>query len=259
MRVLITNDDGINAKGIQDLAKEIAKKHEVIIVAPREQKSASSHSITINEPIRVREEKIEGLDCKAYSVVGTPADCTQLGVSLLGKNIDLVISGINRGLNGGTDILYSGTVSAAIEGAIYNIPSIAVSMEVDWEKEDADYTKAAMWTSKIVDSACKSCLRKNVVLNLNIPNVAEEDIKGLKVCKLGKSTYQTEYILVEEKDDRVYTIKGTRNKIEEEDSDLYYISQGYVTLTPLHFDFTDFNLLKEVEEQFSHYYEKTNL
>lgn len=256
MRVLITNDDGINARGIQALAKEISKRHEVIIVAPREQKSASSHSITIHEPIRVRQEKIEGLDCKAYSVVGTPADCTQLGVSLLGENIDLVLSGINRGINCGTDILYSGTVSAAIEGAIYDIPSIAVSMEVDWEKEDEDYTKAAKWASKIVESACKSCLRKNVVLNLNIPNVNEEAIKGLKICKLGKSTYQTEYILVEEKDDKVYTIKGIRNKIEEEDSDLYYISQGYVTLTPLHFDFTHFNLLKEVEEQFAHYYEK---
>lgn len=250
MKVLITNDDGINARGIQTLAKEIAKKHEVVIVAPREQKSASSHSITIHEPIRVRQEKVEGLDCKAYSVVGTPADCTQIGVSLLNEKIDLVISGINRGLNAGTDILYSGTVSAAIEGAIYDIPSIAVSMEVDWEKEDEDYTKAAKWAIKIIESACQSYLRKNVVLNVNIPNVKEEEIKGLKVCRLGKSTYQTEYVLIEEKDDKVYTIKGTRNKIEEEDSDLYYISQKYVTLTPLHFDFTHFDVLDEVEKQF---------
>ncbi len=251
MRILITNDDGIHARGIQVLAKEMAKKHEVLIVAPREQKSASSHSISIHEPIRVREEKLEALQCKAYSVVGTPADCTQLGVSLLGENIDLVLSGINRGLNCGTDILYSGTVSAAIEGAIYNIPSIAVSMEVDWEKEDEEYEKAARWTSKIVESAYHSHLRKNVVLNLNIPCIEENAIKGLKVCRLGKSTYQTEYILVEEKDDKVYTIKGTRNKIEEEDSDLYYLSQGYVTLTPLHFDFTDFSLLEEVDNHFN--------
>ncbi len=251
MRVLITNDDGIHARGIQALAKEISKNHEVIIVAPREQKSASSHSISIHEPIRVKEEKLEGLPVKAYSVVGTPADCTQLGVSLLGKDIDLVLSGINRGINCGTDILYSGTVSAAIEGAIYNIPSIAVSMEVDWEKEDEDYEKAAKWAGRIIESAYQSCKRKTVVLNLNIPHVDERAIKGLKVCKLGKSTYQTEYVLIEEKDDKVYTIKGTRNKIEEEDSDLYYISQGYVTLTPLHFDFTHFELLEEVEAHFN--------
>ena len=251
MRVLITNDDGIDARGIQTLAREVAKKHEVIMVAPREQKSASSHSITIHEPIKVREEKIEGLDCKAYSVVGTPADCTQIGVSLLAENIDLVISGINRGLNAGTDILYSGTVSAAIEGAIYNIPSIAVSMEVNWEKEDEDYQKAAKWAVKIIDYAYESCLKKNIVLNINIPNIEEDKIKGVKVCRLGKSTYQTEYVLIEEKEDKVYTIKGTRNKIEEEDSDLYYLSEGYVTLTPLQFDFTHFNQLKEVESRMS--------
>jgi 5'-nucleotidase len=251
MRVLITNDDGIGARGIQALAKEIGKKHEVLIVAPREQKSASSHSISIHEPIRVREEKIEGLDLRAYSVVGTPADCTQLGVSLLGEQIDLVISGINRGLNCGTDILYSGTVSAAIEGAIYNIPSIAMSMEVEWEKEDENYEKAAKWASKIVESAYHNGLRKNVVLNVNVPHLEEEAIKGLKVCRLGKSTYQTEYVLLEEKEDKVYTIRGTRNKIEEEDSDLYYISQGFVTVTPLHFDFTHFELLQEVEKHFT--------
>ncbi|MDF2878637.1 MAG: surE [Clostridia bacterium] len=253
MRILITNDDGIYARGIQVLAKEIAQKHEVIIVAPREQKSASSHSISIHEPIRVREEKLDGLQCKAYSVVGTPADCTQMGVSLLAGQVDLVLSGINRGLNCGTDILYSGTVSAAIEGAIYNIPSIAVSMEVDWEKEDETYEKAARWASRVIDTAvAQNYLRKNIVLNLNIPHVPEDKVKGVKVCKLGKSTYQTEYVLVEEHDDKVYTIKGTRNKIEEEDSDLYYISQGYVTLTPLHFDFTDFKMMNQAEEYFDY-------
>lgn len=251
MKVLITNDDGINARGIRALAEEIAKKHEVLIVAPREQKSASSHSITIHEPIRVRQEKIEGMNLRAFSVVGTPADCTQIGVSLLSEQIDLVISGINRGLNCGTDILYSGTVSAAVEAALYNIPAIAVSMEVDWEKEDEDYNKAAKWASRIVEASYQGELRKNVVLNLNIPHLKEEEIKGLKVCRLGKSTYQTEYVLLEEKEDKVYTMRGTRNKIEEEDSDLYYISQGYVTLTPLHYDFTHFNLLEEVSKHFN--------
>lgn len=249
MKVLITNDDGITARGIITLAKEIAKKHEVIVVAPREQKSASSHSISIHNPIKIREEKIdEGF--KAYSLVGTPADCTQAGLSLLGKDIDLVISGINRGLNCGTDILYSGTVSAAVEGAIYSVPSIAISMEVDWEREDEDYTKAAKWISKVVDMAENRYLRNDVVLNVNVPNVNEEDIKGIKVCKLGKSTYKTDYVLVEENEDMIYVTKGVRNKISEDDSDLYFLAQGYVTLTPLHFDFTNFKILDEVKNIF---------
>lgn len=249
MKVLITNDDGINARGILALAKEISKKHEVTVVAPRDQKSASSHSISIHNPIRIREEKLDE-SFKAYSLVGTPADCTQAGLSLLCKDIDLVISGINRGLNCGTDVLYSGTVSAAVEGAIYNVPSIAISMEVDWERYDEDYTKAAKWISKVVDIAENNYLRNDVVLNVNVPNLNEEEIKGIKVCKLGKSTYNNSYVLLEEDDDMVYEIKGTRNHICEDDSDLYFLSEGYVTLTPLHFDFTNFKIMDEVKEIF---------
>ena len=249
MKILITNDDGINARGIIALAKEISKKHEIIVVAPREQKSASSHSISIHNPIKIREEKLDE-NFKAYSLVGIPADCTQAGLSLLGGDIDIVISGINRGLNCGTDILYSGTVSAAVAGAIYSVPSIAISMDVDWSKEDEDYSKAAKWISKILDVAEKDYLKENVVLNVNVPNINEEDIKGLKVCRLGKSTYKTNYILVEENEDKVYVTKGTRNDILEDDSDLYFLSQGYVTLTPLHFDFTNFKILDEVKDIF---------
>jgi len=173
MKILIVNDDGINARGIYDLAKEISRKHEVTVVAPREQKSASSHSISIHNPIKIRKENLDK-DFEAYSLVGTPADCTQAGLSLLCENVDLVISGINRGLNCGTDILYSGTVSAAIEGSIYNVPAIAFSMEVDWERCDEDYTVAAKIASKIIDKAEEKYLRNNLVLNVNIPKVKEE-------------------------------------------------------------------------------------
>lgn len=247
MKILITNDDGIKAPGIIALAKEISKNHEVIVVAPREQKSAASHSISIHNPIKIREEKIDGVDCKVYSVVGTPADCTQAGLSLLCENVDLVISGINRGLNCGTDILYSGTVSAAVEGAIYGVPSIAMSMEVDWERFDEDYEKAAKWASRILDTVEGEYLRKDVVINVNVPNLYENEIKGVKVCRIGKSTYKTQYILIEENEDKVYKTAGTRNEIEEDDSDIYYLSKGHVTVTPLHFDFTNFKILDEVK------------
>jgi len=249
MKILITNDDGINAKGIYALAKEISKKHKVTIVAPREQKSASSHSITIHDPIKIRKEEIiNGIE--SYSVVGTPADCTQVGLSLLGKDFDLVISGINRGMNCGTDILYSGTVSAAIEACIYNLPAIAMSMEVDWLKYDEDYTEAAKWASRILDIVEEKYLKKNVVLNVNVPYIPKEEIKGIKVCKLGKSTYRTEYVLVEENEDKVYEIRSNKNQVIEEDSDIFYINDGFVTITPLQYDFTNFNLIDTFKEIF---------
>jgi len=248
MNILITNDDGINAPGIIALAKEISNEHKVIVVAPREQKSASSHSISIHNPIRIKEELIEGLECKAYSVVGTPADCTQVGLSFLEEDIDLVISGINKGPNVGTDILYSGTVSAAIEGAIYGIPSIAVSMDVNYEKDNEDYSKAVKWAIKVLNIAKEKHMKSDVVLNLNIPNLDERDIRGIKVCKIGKSTYRTEYILLEsDEDGDLYTTKGRRNDIDKGETDLYYLSKGYVTLTPLHFDFTNFDILEKVK------------
>lgn len=251
MNILITNDDGINAPGIISLAKEISKEHNVIIVAPREQRSASSHSITLHKPIRIKEEFIEGLNCKAYSVVGTPADCTQVGVAFLEEKIDIVISGINYGLNIGIDILYSGTVSAAIEGAIYGIPSIAVSMDLSKDNKEENYSKAISWVMKVLNIAKEKYLKNDVVLNLNIPDLNAQEAKGIKVCKIGKTTYKNDYILLESNnDDNAYKIKGTRNDIEKDETDLYYLSQGYITLTPLHFDFTNFDILDEVEEIF---------
>ncbi|OOM10713.1 5'/3'-nucleotidase SurE [Clostridium saccharobutylicum] len=251
MNILITNDDGINAPGIISLAKEVSKEHNVIIVAPREQKSASSHSISIHNPIKIKEESIDGLDCKAYSVLGTPADCTQIGLSFLQDDIDIVISGINKGPNLGIDILYSGTVSAAVEGAIYGVPSIAVSMDVNYEKDDEDYSKAVKWLMKVLNVAKEKYLKSDVVLNVNIPDLKDDDIKGIKVCKIGKATYNNEYVLVESNDeDKSYKLKGTRNNIEKDETDLYYLSKGYVTLTPLHFDFTNFSILEDVKKIF---------
>ena len=135
MKILLTNDDGIMAEGIQTLAKELEKEHEVIIVAPDIQKSAQSHAITLFKPLVIKTVKLEGIKGKAYSVNGTPADCVRAGIeALTDKPIDLVFSGINIGLNSGMDILYSGTVSAAIEASIYNMPSIAVSTEYTNQK-----------------------------------------------------------------------------------------------------------------------------
>lgn len=251
MKILIANDDGIKARGIYDLAKELSKEHEVVVVAPREERSASSHSITLFRPISIKEEKLEGLNCKAYSISGTPADCVRVGIDRLAKNVDMVVSGINRGFNLGTDVIYSGTVSAAMEAAIYDLPSIAISQEVDWDRHDEDYTVAAKYVSYILKIAEKNYLKPNVVLNINIPNRSKEEIKGVKVCSIGKNTYTHEYIKIEgEEYPETYKIAGIRNQREETLDDITYIEKGYITLTPLHYDLTNFKLLEETKEIF---------
>lgn len=251
MKVLIANDDGINSRGVYALAKELTKEHEVIVVAPREERSASSHSITLFKPISIKEEKLNGLDCKAYSISGTPADCVRIGLDRLAKDVDIVISGINRGINLGTDVIYSGTVSAAMEAAIYDLPSIAISKEVDWDRNDEDYTIAAEYAAHILKVAEEKYLRPNVVLNINIPNKPKNEIKGTKVCPIGKNTYTHEYIKIEgEEYPETYRISGVRNQREESFDDISYVEKGYITLTPLHYDLTNFKLLKEAEEIF---------
>ena len=170
MNILITNDDGIWADGIIELGKEISKYHNVYIVAPDSQRSATGHAITIHDPILVNEEFVDD-NIKAFSISGTPADCVKIGIEALLKdiNIDLVLSGINNGPNLGTDVIYSGTVSAAIEGFIQNKPSIAFSLnEFNVPKEE--YAKASKYASEIVNSIeDKLDLLDDCILNVNIP------------------------------------------------------------------------------------------
>lgn len=243
MKILITNDDGINASGLKILANEISKNHEVIIVAPREQQSAASHSLSINHPIRVKKEQIDNLKCKAYSVLGTPADCVLVAFNLLKEKVDIVISGINKGLNIGIDTLYSGTVSAAMEASIHKVPSIAISLDWNDTSTDKNYLIAAKWVEKVITLTKDHCLHDKTLLNVNVPNIPEDKIKGLQLCDVGDTTYNTEFIYVEGHDDKVFKLDGKKKKVKDTVSDNYFISQGYVTLTPLQFNFTDYNLL----------------
>jgi len=250
MRLLLTNDDGISAKGIYVLAKELEKDHEVIIIAPDKERSACGHSITLTRPLVVIETKIEGLKSKAFSVSGTPADCVKIGINkLIDGKIDMVISGINKGLNLGTDVLYSGTVSAAIEACIYKIPAMAVSMEIKGNIES--YDMAAKYASKILFKAKDNNIESNIVLNINVPLLNEIEIKGIKVCKIGSRLYNNSYIESTGKNDETqYEIKGILKDIHEEDSDTIYFKEGYVTVTPLHYDLTNFKILNDVSKWF---------
>lgn len=246
MRILITNDDGIMAEGIHVLAKELEKDHEIIIVAPESQRSAQSHAITLHTPLVVKEVKIDGIKSMAYSISGTPADCVRAGLeTIVGDNIDLVISGINMGLNAGMDILYSGTVSAAIEANIYNKPSIAVSAE--WINGKSNYEIAASYVKEILTKSKDKLLDSKIVLNLNTPYRDKNEVKGLKVCKIGGVIYDYYFMEENENGEKLLKLKGRKETPFEEGTDRYYLFNGYATLTPLHYELTNTRLLKEVE------------
>lgn len=246
MRILLTNDDGIFAKGIQTLAKELEKYHEVIIVAPNTQRSASSHSITITNPLIIKEEKLEGIKSKAFSVSGTPADCTRVGLMKLVENeVDLVISGTNEGYNLGTDVIYSGTVSAAVEAAILKVPSVAFSCD----GKDESYDLAAKIAIDIAEKAKE--FKNDIVLNVNIPPIDENIKNEIKVCRIGERNYKNIFIEnLNEDGTKSIEIKGILEDNDIEETDVYNIKKGYITLTPLHYDLTNFNILEDVKKMF---------
>ncbi len=247
MRILLVNDDGIYSRGIHILAKTLEKDHEIIIVAPKEQRSAQSQAITIEKDIIVKEVKLKGIKSKAYSVSGTPVDCVRIALDkLIETPVDLVISGINMGLNAGMDILYSGTVSAAIEANMYNLPAMALSAELIDDK--IDYNLAAKYGKYILEKSKENFIKNNIILSVNTPYLESEEIKGIKVCKIGGVIY--DYYIMEDngnKEEKILKLEGRKDVEFEEDTDRFYLSQGYVTITPLHYDLTNFNLLKEVK------------
>ncbi|WP_163192828.1 5'/3'-nucleotidase SurE [Clostridium thermarum] len=255
LHILLVNDDGINAPGIYALGKEFHQCYDVTMVAPSEQRSASGHSITISRPLTVIRHHFDDLNIKAYSVDGTPADCVRLALDqLVDKRVDMVVSGINRGFNLGMDVLYSGTVSAAVEAAIYKLPSIAVSTE-QFDKVE-EYAAAAHYAHRVLKKAVEKGMKNDVVLNLNVPPMKAEEIKGIKVCRMGNMVYGNYFVERKnfegkaDEDHRIYDIKGNIFEPEAEDMDTFYIKQGYATVTPLHYDLTNFKIIQEVDGWF---------
>lgn len=250
MRILITNDDGINAEGIYVLHKAMAQLGEVFIVAPDRERSASGHAITVHHPLRVEKAKMEFAQ-KAWMVDGTPSDCVKIAVNaLLDAPPDLVVSGINRGPNLGSDVLYSGTVSAAIEGVILGLPSIAVSLAA---YENTDYTFAAEFTKRIAILLQTKKMPENTLLNINIPNLPREDLAGVAITKLGERKYEN--IFEARKDPRgrtYYWLAGDVLDCQchlpgEIDCDVAAIRNNMVSITPIHFDLTNYQLLDELK------------
>lgn len=248
MNILITNDDGIYADGIIELSKEISKIANVYVVAPDSQRSATGHSITIHSPIMVNEAYIAD-NIKSYCISGTPADCVKVGIEALFKdvNFDLVLSGINNGPNLGTDVIYSGTVSAAIEGLILNKPSIAVSYN-EFSVKSEVYKDAAKYIVNLVENLKdKLHLLNDCILNVNIPNT---EIKGFKITKLGERKYDN---VMEERvspfGQKYFWIGGTiRNIDQDEDSDITCVDEGYISITPVNIEMTNLNKFEKLKE-----------
>ncbi|GAA0726280.1 5'/3'-nucleotidase SurE [Clostridium malenominatum] len=254
MRLLLANDDGIDSIALQILARELQKEHEVLVVAPSSQRSAASHSITIHNSLIVKEVTLPGIVSKAYSVDGTPADCVRIALDkLISSPVDMVISGTNIGANLGRDILYSGTVSAAVEAAINKIPSIAVSCEINFGEpiNEEHFLTAAKYVSKVIEIAKSNLISNDMVLNVNVPAIEEKQIKGIQVSPMGGDMYNFFYNKTLKEDGTLeFSLSGKHNEDIIENTDVYYIKNGYVTITPLHYDFTNFRILNEVKGWF---------
>ncbi|HOJ37913.1 MAG TPA: 5'/3'-nucleotidase SurE [Ignavibacteriales bacterium] len=249
LKILVTNDDGITAPGIYALAKELQKIADVTVVAPLTEQSAVGHAITMKNPLRLKDIIINN-EFFGYAFDGTPADCVKMGIrNILKEKPDLVISGINNGANTAINIIYSGTVSGAREAAIMDVPSIAVSVT---SHEPKTYDIAAQIAAEYAIKVFKNPLPNGTLLNINVPNCSKEEIKGHIVTKQGKSKWDDEY---EERIDpmgkKYYWLKGDWIELDNSiDYDHFATQQNYVSLTPIHFDLTDYENLTFVKKYY---------
>ena len=244
--ILLTNDDGVTAPGLAALGRALRQVGRVAIVAPEHNWSASGHSKTMHKPLRVDRQRRED-GSEVLITTGSPADCVALALlGLLDERPNLVVSGINLGANVGHDLTYSGTVAAAIEGVIGGLDAIAVSIDTFDAK---DYEPGAEFAAHLAGIVIKAHWNKPVLLNVNIPALPRQEIRGVKVTRLGKRLYRD--ILVERRDPRgkaYYWIGGEPpTGIPEEGTDIGALSEGYISVTPLCLDLTDYQRLKSLE------------
>lgn len=246
MKILVTNDDGIDAAGIAALKQSLSEIGEVTVIAPRYEQSAVGHGITMQTPLRVQEYYKNGTFF-GYAVEGTPADCIKIGIkNILKKSPDLVVSGINHGSNTAINIIYSGTVSGAREAAIMDVPSIAISVTSHTVK-DFDYAGkiAKLLALKIKEHG----LPLGTLLNVNVPDLPESEIAGIMVTKQGKSKWDDVYDKRTDPAGRdYYWLTGAMTKADNDiELDQAAIGKNYVAVTPIHFDLTDYETYKNMK------------
>jgi 5'-nucleotidase len=246
--ILITNDDGITAPGIRSLVEAVKHLGKVVVVAPDKPQSGMGHAVTIGTPLRMNKvELFEGVE--SWQTSGTPVDCVKLAVDkVLHQKPDICLSGINHGANHSINVLYSGTMSAAMEAAIEGIPSIGFSL-LDFRFE-ADFSAARHFVTKIVSSIMAMKTDKHLLLNVNIPAVPQKEIKGIKVCKQAYAKYQEDFDeRMDPQGKKYYWLTGEFLNFDKgKDTDVAALQKNYISVVPVQFDLTNYTLKKQLEK-----------
>jgi len=247
MHILVTNDDGVNAPGLLRLAQEMRHLGQVTVLAPDHNWSASGHVKTLHRPLRVKEVQLAD-GSQALASDGAPSDCVALALlGLLPQKVDLVISGINPNANVGHDVTYSGTVTAAMEAAIWGIPAIAVSLDApEYHSGALDFGPAAQVAHRVTEAVLKNGLPNAVLLNVNVPYLPLEQIRGFKVTRQGLRVYRDSLVMRHDPRGRPYYWIGGEapTGVHEEGTDFGALVDGYVSITPLQLDLTAHRMLE---------------
>jgi len=241
MKILLTNDDGYSAPGIQALYETLRSYHEVILVAPDREKSAVGHSITLNDPIRIEKINLNG-GGDGYAVTGTPADCVKLGLfELCATPPDLVISGINPGSNTGVNINYSGTVGAAREAALNGLLSMAVSIK---RGKIIDFQGMSRFIGQLVDKIYDYGLPSGTFLNINAPDISLDEVRGVKITRQASNNLSKQFEKRIDPKNRSYYWYGSLDQVDSEpDTDVNALLQNYISMTPIQCDITDYKTM----------------
>ena len=249
--ILVTNDDGISAGGIRELVSIAREFGDILVVAPDSPQSAQGHAITIETPVFVRPSNAFGPEIEAYETSGTPVDCVKLAKSVLleGRTPDLCLSGINHGSNAAINIIYSGTLSAAMEASLEGIPSIGFSF-LDY-RSDADFSVCRPYVRKLIEHVLTQGMAKGSLYNVNIPKLPASEIRGIKVCRQAEARWVEEYREGRDPRDRPYYWLTGRfvNEDEREDTDAAALQAGYISLVPSHHDLTNYSALEILQKQ----------
>ena len=246
--ILITNDDGVTAPGIMNLVEAVKDLGKVVVVAPDKPQSGMGHAITIGQPLRLQKVSTFG-DIEAYSCTGTPVDCVKLAVDkVLHRKPDLCLSGINHGANHSINVIYSGTMSAAVEAAIESIPSAGFSL-LDYSIE-ADFTGARKYVRLVVEKMLSTKLEKHTVFNVNIPAMPVDVLKGFKLCRQAYAKYEEDFMERQDPHGKMYYwLTGEFVNFDKgKDTDVWALAHGYVSIVPVQFDMTHYELKAKLEK-----------
>ncbi len=244
MKILLTNDDGYSSIGIQALYDVLCLNHEVLLIAPDGERSAIGHGITLNEPLRIRSVNLNG-NGTGYAVSGTPVDCVKLGLyKFYDSPPDIVVSGINSGANTGINLNYSGTVGAAREGALNNILSMAVSIQ---QGDTMDFYGMAQFVSHLTDKVIKNGLPSGSFLNVNAPDIWIKETKGIKITRQASNNVSKAFEHRTDPKNNAYFWYGKVDSSRSDpDTDIFAISDNYISITPVQCDATDYSAMLEL-------------